>query len=222
MEYIFTAFCASLLFTALVSALAPLRMATKVASTGASKKHPHESIAVGEEGSILLPLPPLPEEDPKIPPTTLLDDLPPYVVGDYRVPKQWQYIRTHFRTGGKYHKIFNFRIKEQMTLKLVHSMIRVVFDQMRTCFHLNLSFGFIAMNSRTEDVRYVYASQNTEFFDAPKYIDGEESLENAFIDLDSRDVLDWAKDQLPSSRFIVLRFTNVLITADKVPGAPIF
>ncbi len=190
-------------------------MATNLKSIGGSpaKKQRQNSSVPDVE----VPLPPLPEEDPHIAPLTLLNSLRPQIAAIYSALGSWKYNRTHFRTGGKYHSVFKFWVTEETSPQNVHDMIYAVLG--RTCFRLNLSFGFI-VGYETGEARYVYGSQNTEFFDAPKHIPSVDTLENTLGDLDSREILLWAKDQLPSSTQNVLKITNLLFIANKNTWSP--
>ena len=66
------------------------------------------------------------------------------------------------------------------------------------------------MNNETEQFQYHYSSiNNNRVFDSPFLIRNAQDLEQVRTAISNLDVLEWARQQRPNSKWIVVEVTNV-------------
>ena len=105
--------------------------------------------------------------------------------------------------------------------ELVQDVERVFEDQ-TTVFKLNLSFGFILFNNDTEQMQYHHSSaNNNRVFETPFLIRNREDLQQVLSALENLDVFEWARQQRPNSKWIVMDITNATFYVTKLRDHPI-
>ncbi len=166
----------------------------------------------------LFPKSKLPVADPTDLSQELLDALPPTYAQLYA--EAWRLIRTQYALSNPIVMKFNFRFLSPVGLKEFRRMLFGVFSYMKVQFKFNLQFAYI-LRSPENDLRYFYASGNTSFFDSPIIVSCPEDVEFACSELDREDVLEWAKQQRPSTKFVLERITNALITVYPLGSHPL-
>ena len=97
-----------------------------------------------------------------------------------------------------------------------------IFEDQSTVFKLNLSFGFVLFNNETEQIQYHHPSaNNNRVFDTPFQINNREDLVQVRKALENIDIHEWARQQRPNSKWIVMDFTNVTFYVTKLRDHPI-
>jgi hypothetical protein len=105
--------------------------------------------------------------------------------------------------------------------ELVDDIERIFHDQ-TTVFKLNLSFGFILFNNETEQMQYHHSSvNNARVFDTPFQIRNLEDLQQVREALQNIDIHEWARQQRPNSKWVVMDFTNATFYVTKLRDHPI-
>jgi hypothetical protein len=100
--------------------------------------------------------------------------------------------------------------------------IERIFEDQTTVFKLNLSFGFVLFNNETEQMQYHHPSaNNNRVFDTPFQIRNREDLVQVRTALENIDIHEWARQQRPNSKWIVMDFTNVTFYVTKLRDHPI-
>ena len=100
--------------------------------------------------------------------------------------------------------------------ELVQDVERIFEDQ-TTVFKLNLSFGFILFNNDTEQMQYHHSSaNNNRVFETPFLIRNREDLQQVLSALENLDVFEWARQQRPNSKWIVMDITNAIFYVTKL------
>ena len=95
--------------------------------------------------------------------------------------------------------------------ELVGAVERIFQDQ-TTAFKLNLSFGFVLFNNETEQMQYHHTSANSNrVFEAPFLVRNLEDLQQVRSALENLDVFEWARQQRPNSKWIVVMFTLFML-----------
>jgi hypothetical protein len=100
--------------------------------------------------------------------------------------------------------------------------IERIFEDQSTVFKLNLSFGFILFNNDTEEMQYHHTSaNNNRVLDTPFQIRNREYLAQVREARQNIDIHEWARQQRPNSKWIVMDFTNATFYVTKLRDHPI-
>ncbi|KAI8517751.1 hypothetical protein Bbelb_037680 [Branchiostoma belcheri] len=164
--------------------------------------------------------PPLFQEDPQaalITPEQEQTD--PTFVRLYR--EKWPQIRSHFNTGNAIRDRYNFRLAFNNDNDL-REMTTGIFQDQRSAFKINLSFGFILLNNESGELRYFYPhDRNNAFLDAPMLIENVADMERFLQAITEIDILEIARQARPDSKWVVHILTNVTFYVDKLTDHPI-
>ena len=100
--------------------------------------------------------------------------------------------------------------------------IEHIFEDQPTVFKLNLSFGFILFNNDTEEMQYHHSSaNNNRVFDTPFQIRNREDLGQVCEAMQNINIHEWAWQQCPNSKWVVMDFTNATFYVTKLRDHPI-
>ena len=95
--------------------------------------------------------------------------------------------------------------------------IERIFEDQSTVFKLNLSFGFILFNNDAEEMQYHHSSaNNSRVFDTPFQIRNREDLGQVRESMQNIDIHEWARQQRPNSKWVVMDFTNATFYVTKL------
>ena len=95
--------------------------------------------------------------------------------------------------------------------------IERIFDDQSTVFKLNLFFGFILFHNDTEEMQYHHSSaNNNRVFDTPFQIRNRERLAQVREAMQNIDIHEWARQQRPNSKWVVMDFTNATFYVTKL------
>jgi hypothetical protein len=90
--------------------------------------------------------------------------------------------------------------------------IQHIFEDQTTVFKLNLSFGFVLLNNETQQMQYHHSSaNNSRVFDSPFQIHNREDLGQVREAMQNIDIHEWARQQRPNSKWVVMDITNALL-----------
>ncbi|KAI8515563.1 hypothetical protein Bbelb_063760 [Branchiostoma belcheri] len=146
--------------------------------------------------------PPLFQEDPQaalITPEQEQTD--PTFVRLYR--EKWPQIRSHFNTGNAIRDRYNFRLAFNNDNDL-REMTTGIFQDQRSAFKINLSFGFILLNNESGELRYFYPhDRNNAFLDAPMLIENVADMERFLQAITEIDILEIARQARPDSKWVM-------------------
>ena len=100
--------------------------------------------------------------------------------------------------------------------------IQHIFEDQSTVFKLNLSFGFVLFNNETQQMQFHHASaNNSRVFDSPFQIRNREYLGQVREAMQNIDIHEWARQQRPNSKWIVMDITNATFYETKLRDHPI-
>jgi hypothetical protein len=100
--------------------------------------------------------------------------------------------------------------------------IQPIFEDQTTVFKLNLSFGFVLFNNETQQMQYHHPSaNNSRVFDSPFQTRNREDLAQVRETMQNIDIHEWARQQRPNSKWIVMDITNVTFYVTKLRDHPI-
>ena len=159
------------------------------------------------------------QSDPENIPVDLLppgeDEHTQQIISAYH--SNWKAIRTTSDTGNIVQDRYNFRL-ERLALTALYSSLMEIFQEQTLAFKLNVSYGFILRNNITKELRYWHSSQNNgRVFERPPLIQTREDFESALEQLNQEDVLEWAIQHRPNSKWVVDIVTNLTVFVNKIP-----
>jgi hypothetical protein len=97
-----------------------------------------------------------------------------------------------------------------------------IFHDQTTVFKLNLSLDFILFNNDTEEMQYHHSSaNNNRVFDTPFHIRNRQDLAQVREAKQNIDIHEWAWQQRPNSKWVVVDFTNATFYVTKLRDHPI-
>ena len=136
-------------------------------------------------------------------PITLPDNLPSQLHRQY-----WRAIGTRQSRGNQ---VQDWYCLKSMDMSEFGTYVEHIQDKTTTVFKLNLSFGFVLFNNETEQMQYHHSSaNNNRVFDSPFQIHNE-----------NLDVFEWAKQQRPNSKRVVMDIANATFYVTKLRDHPI-
>ena len=131
--------------------------------------------------------------------------------------KNWQYIRTHTHQG-LFEDRYVIRLDSTDPRTLRSDMWKMFYDQ-QSKFKINLAYGFVLRTTETGELRYWHASHGQDrLYDMPKMITNKADFESFLEDWGEQDILEWARQQRPTSKDVVDCVTNVTVYIDKLPN----
>lgn len=140
-------------------------------------------------------------------------------IPEYR--RHWGQIRTRFARGHKLLNWYNFRLSS-LDPEILIQQLHQVFNDQDKVFKLNISFGFLLRNIESNQLQYHYASRNNNnVFDEPFQISTFADVQPVNVALRNLDILEWARQLRPNSKWIVDQVTNVTYFVTKVVDHPI-
>ena len=135
--------------------------------------------------------------------------------------ENWSSIRSHHRIGHKVQDMYNFRI-ESLNMNNLRPNLEQLFQNQQFRFRINASFGFVMRNVETGQLRYYHSSQNIgRLFDIPHRISNQQDFDTFVAAIIQEDILEWARQQRPDTKWIVVMVTNLTLYVNKMPDFPI-
>ena len=135
--------------------------------------------------------------------------------------QHWNQIRTRFSRRNRLLNWYNFRLYSLLPSDITRHLDDIFNDQ-NSVFKLNVSFGFILRNNESNALQYHYASRNNEqVFEEPFLIATRNDLLQVITAINDLDVLTWAQQRRPNSKWIVDLVTNMTVFITKITNHPI-
>jgi hypothetical protein len=132
----------------------------------------------------------------------------------------WEEIRTHHHTTKLDDHRYNWRLENHDLQEIIRDL-EAVYERQKTVAKWNISFGYILRNNTTDELTYYYAGRNTRFFTEPVTIGNRADFDKMLRKLDGMDVLEWARQQRPNTKYVVERLANLTVFIDKIIGRAI-
>ena len=137
------------------------------------------------------------------------------------VQENWTSVRTHV-VHGPVQTRYNHRLTSLDTRDL-HEPLRELFQEQKTVFKVNCSYGFVLRDKVTSRLRYYHSSNNCcgRFLEEPSLVTNSQTF-NTFLErIEETDVLQWAIAQRPNSDWVVELVTNVTFFINCIVHHPI-
>ena len=137
------------------------------------------------------------------------------------VHENWDSVRTHV-VNGPVQTRYNHRLTSLDTRDL-HEPLRELFQEQKTVFKVNCSYGFVLRDKVTSRLRYYHSSNNCcgRLLEEPSLIANRDDFDRFLARIAESDILQWAITQRPNSDWVCEHVTNVTFFLNKILQHPI-
>ena len=143
---------------------------------------------------------------------TVTDFVDPPSDSEDIIIKHWSSIRSH-TFSGKIQDVCNIRLTDPH----LSDILNAIFENQDSKFKANYSFGLLLRNTMTEELRYYHSSQNNaRVLEFPKLITNADDWKMFTKSMLNEDILEWARQQRPDTKWTVQEVTNVTLFLNKI------
>ena len=137
------------------------------------------------------------------------------------VHKNWASVRTHV-VNGPVQTRYNHRLTSLDTRDLQGPLF-ALFDQQKTAFKVNASYGFVLKEKQSGRLRYYHSSSNCcgRLLEEPSLIANRDDFDRFLARIAESDILQWAITQRPNSDWVCEHVTNVTFFINRIAQHPI-
>ena len=140
------------------------------------------------------------------------------------VHENWASVRTHV-VNGPVQTRYNHRLTSLDTRDLQEPLF-ALFDQQKTAFKVNASYGFVLKEKQSGRLRYYHSSGNCcgRLLEEPSLIANRGDFDRFLARIAESDILQWAITQRPDSDWVcehVTNVTNVTFFINRIAQHPI-
>ena len=135
--------------------------------------------------------------------------------------ENWASVRTHV-VNGPVQTRYNHRLTSLDTRDLQEPLF-VLFDQQKTAFKVNVSYGFVLKEKQSGRLRYYHSSSNCcgRLLEEPSLIANRDDFDRFLARIAESDIQQWARDQRPDSDWVCEHVTNVTFFINRIAQHPI-
>ena len=119
--------------------------------------------------------------------------------------RHWHTIRPSVKKG-TLREVFHFPIEEYAGVEDYLTEVKAATSGR---VKINVSFGFILKHRDSEEMRFFHPSNNNLLFKKPMPVNTEEDYQSVLDKIDEQDALEYARQQRPSTKWIVERLICV-------------
>ena len=137
------------------------------------------------------------------------------------VHENWASVRTHV-VNGPVQTRYNHRLTSLDTRELQEPLF-ALFDQQKTAFKVNASYGFVLKEKQSGRLRYYHSSSNCcgRLLEEPLLIANRDDFDRFLARIAESDILQWAITQRPNSDWVCEHVTNVTFFINRIAQHPI-
>ena len=137
------------------------------------------------------------------------------------VHENWASVRTHV-VNGPVQTRYNHRLTSLDTHDLQEPLF-ALFDQQKTAFKVNASYGFVLKEKQSGRLRYYHSSGNCcgRLLEEPSLIANRGDFDRFLARIAESDILQWAITQRPDSDWVCEHVTNVTFFINRIAQHPI-
>ena len=137
------------------------------------------------------------------------------------VHENWASVRTHV-VNGPVQTRYNHRLTSLDTRDLQEPLF-ALFDQQKTAFKVNASYGFVLKEKQSGRLRYYHSSSNCcgWLLEEPSLIANRDDLDRFLARIAESDIQQWAITQRPDSDWVCEHVTNVTFFINRIAQHPI-
>ena len=135
--------------------------------------------------------------------------------------ENWASVRTHV-VNGPVQTRYNHRLTSLDTRDLQEPLF-ALFDQQKTAFKVNASYGFVLKEKQSGRLRYYHSSSNCcgRLLEEPSLIANRDDFDRFLARIAESDIQQWARDQRPDSDWVCEHVTNVTFFINRIAQHPI-
>ena len=135
--------------------------------------------------------------------------------------ENWASVRTHV-VNGPVQTRYNHRLTSLDTRDLQEPLF-ALFDQQKTAFKVNASYGFVLKEKQSGRLRYYHSSSNCcgRLLEEPSLIANRDDFDRFLARIAESDILQWAITQRPNSDWVCEHVTNVTFFINRIAQHPI-
>ena len=115
--------------------------------------------------------------------------------------RNWSTINQSVKTW-KFKDVYHFPV---IDIGNILHLLRDTLNNYNRAIKINASFGFILRERLTDELKFFHPSNNTKLFDIPKMIQNPEDLKKLEEEFEKVDIVNYARKQRPSTKWIVDR-----------------
>jgi hypothetical protein len=101
--------------------------------------------------------------------------------------------------------VYNIRLHDVFSVDNLIDELRNIYNRQHSAFKINLNFGFVLRTVETGELRFFYASNNTNLLSAPMLVHNEHTFRDFIEVLRTLDMLEWVRNQRPNSKWVFYR-----------------
>ena len=137
------------------------------------------------------------------------------------VHENWASVRTRV-VNGPVQTRYNHRLTSLDTRDLQEPLF-ALFDQQKTAFKVNASYGFVLKEKQSGRLRYYHSSSNCcgRLLEEPSLIANRDDFDRLLARIAESDIQQWARDQRPYSDWVCEHVTNVTFFINRIAQHPI-
>ena len=137
------------------------------------------------------------------------------------VHENWASVRTHV-VNGPVQTRYNHRLTSLDTSDLQEPLF-ALFDQQKTAFKVNASYGFVLKEKQSGRLRYYHSSSKCcgRLLEEPSLIANRDDFDRFLARIAESDIQQWARDQRPDSDWVCGHVTNVTFFINRIAQHPI-
>lgn len=131
--------------------------------------------------------------------------------------ENWSAIRTRFYKTKRVQDVFNYRLSSISTQDLEQQLIDDVFSSQMYSFKIDIAYGFILREVTSGALRYFHSSQNNGgVLMEPQLVKDLTSFKDFLSTIENTDILEWARQRRPNSKWVVELVTNATFFINKI------
>ena len=136
--------------------------------------------------------------------------------------KHYKTIRTRV-TEGRFRTVYHFLVAGDYTRNTVKEYISTIdLELNRQHSHkINVAFGFILRNHRTQELRFFHPSNNSMLYDLPMLVRNRKDVQKMLDDLENDDARAYAMAHRPSTEWRMEKIVCVRFDVYKMMSTPV-
>ena len=122
--------------------------------------------------------------------------------------KHWNTIKTRV-TKGRIKDVYHFPLLTVENSEIISRLQEVITNYNTNRIKINVSFGFILRNRKTDVLKFFHPSNNTMLFSSPRSLSTPLDYQSLVDDLEQEDAFEFARLQRPTTHWTVERIVCV-------------
>jgi len=160
-------------------------------------------------------------EDPTRPDDDMIPEAEPAEAVRELYQDNWTAIRTHHHLDCPVQDCYNWRT-DGSGWEEIEEQLWEMFGNQSSAFKINLSFGFVLRNRETGELRYYHTSAvEGRVLEEPRLVRNRQQMDEFLQAIRREDVLEWARQSRPDTKWVVVCITNVTVFVNKLPRHPL-